>query len=88
MSEPLINRRVILSDRPKGVPQAHHFSIDEIPVPDLGDGQFPVRARFWSIDPAMRGWANDAPNYPPPVEIGSAMRAFAVGEVVQSRHTD
>lgn len=88
MSEPMINRRVVLSDRPKGVPQADHFSIDEIPVPDLGDGELLVRTLFWSIDPAMRGWVNSAPNYLPPVEIGSTMRAFAVGEVVQSRHTD
>lgn len=88
MSEPLINRRVVLSDRPKGVPQASHFTIDEIPVPDPGEGELLIRTLFWSIDPAMRGWANNAPNYMPPVEIGAVMRAGAVGEVVASRHPD
>lgn len=82
----MINRRVILSSRPKGVPQAGHFSVDEVPVPDLADGEFLVHTRFWSVDPAMRGWANDAPNYLPPVAIGSAMRSFAVGTVAASRH--
>ena len=84
----LTNRRVILASRPKGVPEAEHFAVDEAPVPDLGPGEFLVRTRFWSVDPAMRGWANDAPNYLPPVEIGAAMRAFAVGEVAASRHPD
>lgn len=86
MSQPLVNRRVVLSDRPKGVPQANHFAIDEIPVPDLSDGELLIKTLYWSIDPAMRGWANNAPNYLPPVEIGAAMRAFAVGEVVASRN--
>lgn len=82
----LINRRVVLSARPKGVPLADHFTVDEVPVPDLKEGEFLVKTDFWSVDPAMRGWANDAPNYLPPVEIGAAMRSFAVGEVVASRH--
>ena len=84
----LVNRRVILSDRPKGVPKAEHFTVDEVAVPDLKEGDFLIRTEYWSVDPAMRGWANDAPNYLPPVEIGAAMRAFAVGEVVESRHPD
>lgn len=83
-----LNRRVILSSRPKGVPQAEHFSIDETAAPEPEAGQFLVKTQFWSVDPAMRGWANDAPNYLPPVEIGAAMRAFAVGEIVESRHPD
>ncbi len=88
MTETLVNKRVILSDRPKGVPLAEHFTVDEAPVPELGDNQFIVKNAFWSVDPAMRGWANDAPNYLPPVEIGSPMRSFAVGEVVASRNPD
>ena len=84
----LINRRVVLSSRPKGVPSADHFAVDEVPVPDLGEGQILVHNLYWSVDPAMRGWVNDAPNYLPPVEIGAAMRSFAVGTVVASRHPD
>jgi NADPH-dependent curcumin reductase CurA len=39
-----------------------------------------------SVDPAMRGWANDVPNYSPPVALGDPMRSFAVGDVLASRH--
>ncbi len=82
------NRRVILSSRPKGVPQADHFTVEDAAIPTLSTGQFLIKMSYWSIDPAMRGWANDAPNYLPPVEIGAAMRSFAVGEVVDSKHPD
>ena len=88
MSADLINRRVVLSSRPKGVPQAGNFAVEEVPVPELKAGELLVKTEFWSIDPAMRGWANDAPNYLPPVEIGAPMRSFAVGEVVASRNSD
>lgn len=34
----------------------------------------------------MRGWVNDAPNYLPPVPVGSVMRSYAVGHVERSNH--
>jgi NADPH-dependent curcumin reductase CurA len=88
MSSLLTNRRVLLTSRPKGVPEAVHFTVEESEVPDIGDGEFLVKTEYWSIDPAMRGWANDAPNYIPPVEIGAVMRSFAAGTVVASRNKD
>lgn len=84
----LTDRYVALTSRPKGVPEAHHFEVRESDVPDLAEGQILIRNHYWSVDPAMRGWVNDAPNYLPPVEIGAAMRSFAVGEVAASRHPD
>ncbi len=88
MTDNLVNRRVVLASRPKGVPNPDHFAIEEVDVPDLGDGEFLVKCDYWSVDPAMRGWVNDVPNYLPPVAIGALMRAFAVGDVVASRHPD
>lgn len=80
------NTQVILSSRPVGVPKPEHFSIRKVPVPDLDKNQVLIRVSHWSVDPAMRGWVNDVPNYSPPVAIGDPMRSFAVGEVVASRH--
>ena len=82
------NQCVVLNARPVGVPGAEFFSVEERAVPVVGDGEFLVRAAYWSVDPAMRGWVNDAPNYLPPVPVGDVMRAFAVGEIVASRHPD
>ncbi len=88
MAANLENRRVVLASRPKGVPEAGHFAVEDGPVPALDEGQFLVKTEYWSVDPAMRGWVNDAPNYLPPVEIGATMRSLAVGEIVASRHPD
>ncbi|NKB60431.1 MAG: zinc-binding dehydrogenase [Alphaproteobacteria bacterium] len=88
MTTNLVNRRVVLAKRPKGVPVADHFAVEEAPVPELADGEFLVKCEYWSVDPAMRGWVNEAPNYLPPVAIGATMRSFAVGDVVASRHPD
>ncbi len=80
------NRCLILNDRPVGVPGPEFFDIDTRRVPDVVEGEILVRNRYLSVDPAMRGWVNDAPNYSPAVPVGDVMRAIAVGEVVESRH--
>ena len=82
------NRRIILNSRPIGVPGAEFFRIDTAPVDDLSAGQFLIKNMYLSVDPAMRGWANDAPNYSPPVPVGDVMRAFAVGEIIASENPD
>ena len=84
----LENRRVILADRPKGVPDPEFFKVETAGALEPGDAEFLLHNKFLSVDPAMRGWVNDAPNYLPPVPVGDVMRAFAVGEVVKSNNPD
>lgn len=85
MQTPLVNRQVRLKSRPDGIPQAAHFEIVESPVPVPGPGEVLVRNHWLSVEPAMRGWVNAVGNYSEPVAIGAVMRAFAAGEVVQSK---
>jgi NADPH-dependent curcumin reductase len=87
-TQPDRNRRVLLTGRPVGIPQASHFSLDEAPLDPVGEGQFRVRNLYLSVDPAQRGWVNEAANYSAAVPLGSVMRALAVGVVVESRHPD
>jgi hypothetical protein len=83
-----INRQVRLKSRPVGIPQAEHFEIVNIPISSLGDNEVLVRNIYLSVEPAMRGWVSDVANYSEPVSLGSVMRAFAVGRVEASRHSD
>lgn len=76
-----VNRQVLLRERPVGIPRADQFEIVEATVGEAGPGQVLVHNAFLSVDPAMRGWVNDAPNYLPPVQVGAVMRSFAVGRV-------
>jgi NADPH-dependent curcumin reductase CurA len=80
------NRQVRLKSRPSGIPQAEHFEIAEVPLPELRAREFLVRNDYLSVDPAMRGWVSAVANYSKPVGIGEVMRSFAAGEVVASRH--
>jgi NADPH-dependent curcumin reductase len=82
------NRQVWLKSRPNGIPQAADFAIREVEVPALAEGKFLVRNSFLSVDPAMRGWIADKSTYWPRIEVGDTMRAFSVGEVIDTRNPE
>ncbi len=82
------NRQIRLGARPVGLPAAADWQHTTEDAPEPGDGQFVVRAEYVSLDPAMRGWMNDARFYIRPVRIGEVMRAAALGRVTASNHPD
>jgi NADPH-dependent curcumin reductase CurA len=67
------------------MPKRSDFTWAELAVPEPGEGQVLVRTHYISLDPAMRGWMNDARSYIAPIQLGEVMRAGAVGEVVASK---
>lgn len=79
-----INRQLILAERPTGRVEDRHFTMREVPVEAPAPGQVLVRNLWLGFDPTQRGWLNPNPGYVPPVQVGEVMRAFAVGQVVQS----
>ncbi|MCY1491117.1 putative NADP-dependent oxidoreductase YfmJ [compost metagenome] len=87
MSAPL-NRQFLLAKRPVGAASRDTFEYVEKPAGEPGPGQILVKNLYLSIDPAMRGWMNDAKSYIAPVGIGEVMRALGVGQVVASQHPD
>jgi NADPH-dependent curcumin reductase CurA len=82
---PVRNRRIILSSRPESLPTEANYSMTEAEVPVPGEGEVLARILMLSIDPAMRGWVLETPNYAPPVPVGDVMRSFGVAEVVESK---
>lgn len=85
---PETNLQILLKRRPVGAPVPEDFEIVETPMPEPGEGQVLVRARFLSLDPYMRGRMADAKSYAKPVELGAVMEGQTAGEVVASRHPD
>ena len=75
MTAPL-NRQFVLAQRPQGAIDQDTFRYQETPLGEPGPGQVLVRNLYLSLDPAMRGWLNDAKSYIPPVGIGEVMRAL------------
>jgi NADPH-dependent curcumin reductase CurA len=80
------NTAVRLARRPSGQPVPEDFTVTTEEAPEPGPGQFLVRTTMLSVDPAMRGWMDDAPSYLPPIGLGEVIRAAGVGEVIASAH--
>lgn len=79
------NRRFLLAARPQGEPRESDFALVTETVPNLADGQFLIRNHYASLDPAMRGWMDDAPSYMPPIPLGAPVRASTIGVVEASK---
>ena len=82
----MINRRIVLASRPTGVPVPENFRFEEVPVPELQDGEVLIENRVFAIDPAVRGMLDDVKSYLPPVQIGGLIPTMVLGRVVASRN--
>ena len=85
---PDTNRQWILAARPHGLITPDVLQLKESPLPVLEEGQALARVKYLSIDPTMRVWMADIPQYMPPVQLGEVMRAFGLAEIVESHHRD
>jgi NADPH-dependent curcumin reductase len=83
---PQATQRVIkMAAHPSGALEDSDFELVEAPVPEPADGEALVRTLYLSLDPAIRVWMNGIDTYVPGIQVGDAMRAGGIGEVVQSR---
>src|SRR5699024_9661393 len=57
----------------------------EAPAPELADGEALCRTTYVGVDAAVRTWLDDRAGYLPPVQLGEAVRAAGVGEIVATR---
>jgi NADPH-dependent curcumin reductase len=82
------NRQLKLAARPSGLVTPEVLQLRESPIPPVGENQALARVKYLSIDPTMRVWMADMPQYMPPVQLGEVMRALGLAEVIESRHPD
>lgn len=82
------NRQWFLASRPESLVTPDVLQLREPPLPALAEGQVLARVKYFSIDPTMRIWMADIPQYMPPVQLGEVMRSFGLAEVTESRHPD
>ena len=78
------NRRMILAERPTGLVDAGTVRLEEVDVPEPGEGEALARVRYLSIDPTIRTWMDDAPGYLPPIAIDEVVRSGGIAEIVKS----
>ena len=73
-----------LTSRPSQHSPAQWHTTNDTP-PALRDGEVLLKLEYISIDPGMMGWITDKKSYMPAIGEGDVMRAFGVGEVIESR---
>ena len=78
----LTNHQVRLAKRPEATATREHWNFTTEPVAEPAEGGVLIKTLALSLDPAMRGWLNDAKSYIAPVEVGAVMRAGGIGRVV------
>jgi NADPH-dependent curcumin reductase CurA len=80
------SRLYILRARPSGVLSDDDLELREVELPELGANEIRVKVDAISIDPTIRIWMSDEPQYLPPIEIGEVVRAGGTGVVEASNH--
>jgi NADPH-dependent curcumin reductase CurA len=80
------NRSLVLASRPDGLVGDDNFELRTGARPQPAEGEVLIRVLWLSFDPTQRGWLLPGGTYRAPIEIGSVMQAYAVGQVVVSHH--
>lgn len=79
-----VNRRVVLAERPKGLPDKNTLRLESVCLPKPDGSEMLLRTVYLSLDPYMRGRMNDAKSYAEPVKIDEVMTGQVVAQVVSS----
>jgi len=82
----ITSRQYLLVSRPTQQISSADLQLTHLTLPPLQENQALARVKYFSIDPTMRVWMSDIPQYMSPVAVGSVMRAIGLAEIVDSRH--
>lgn len=83
--------RVTLQQHPKTTIEPSTFKDETVPIPtkdDLKDGDYLIKVKLVSLDPTLRGQMSGQKSYIEPVKLGDVMRAWGLGEVVESKNPE
>lgn len=85
MTKTRINRQWRLITRPKGMLTEEHFEKTTQSISTLKNNQVLIENNYLSFDPTQRVWAS-VDSYVPKIPLNEVMRAFGIGQVIESRH--
>lgn len=79
-----INEKILLANRPQGMPDQSTFSMQEEPLPVPQAGEALVRTLYLSVDPYIRGRLSETKSYAEPYQVGEVIKSGAIGQVMES----
>lgn len=80
----MLQRQIVMSERPRGPLREHHFRSDAIPTPVPARGEVLLRNLVVSVSPRQRAVMN-GPTYRPRLAPGDLIPSSVVAEVVDGR---
>ena len=78
-------RRIVLGQRPVGLPRDDDFSRETVDLPSLADGDVAVESLYLSVDPYMRNRMGGPEWLGPAQGLGTPVTGGVIGRVIQSR---
>jgi len=79
----VVNRQIVLREKPSDKLSPEHFTMREAAVPVPGTGEVLTRTVYLSLDAANRAWMQGR-TYTDPVESGDVMHGFTLARVETS----
>ncbi|HSU80642.1 MAG TPA: NADP-dependent oxidoreductase [Candidatus Angelobacter sp.] len=76
--------RILLKERPQGLPNEHTFQFEKIDLDELKAGEVRLKSLYISVDPYMRGRMSEQKSYVAPFEVGQPISGAVVAEVTES----
>ena len=67
------NRKIVLAERPKGLPNTNTLRLEEDDIEQASAGEMLLRTVYLSLDPYMRGRMNADKSYAAPVPLGGIL---------------
>jgi NADPH-dependent curcumin reductase CurA len=80
-----INRKILLVERPIGIPDEGCFKLVTSELPQPMSGHVLLKTKFISVDPYMRGRMNVRKSYVAPFQLNEALDGGIVAEVIESK---
>ena len=81
------NQEIVLSKRPKGIPDKNSFEFRDIDIPKIKDGEVLLKTIYVSVDPGMRGFMDegDDDDRGNKYKLDKAINSRSVAQVVKSK---
>ena len=73
-----------LAARPDGIPDASHFDLVEVPIPQLESGKAVVKTLYLGVAPVMLRYMRNETDFESPLALGSMMAGRGVARVIES----
>lgn len=79
----VLSKQFIYRKRPEGEVGPDHYELVQTEIPDPGQGELLIRAKFLSVDPYMRIQQSSKDTWEKPHPLNTVQGGGSVGEIIK-----